>query len=216
MFNDNLLESRDIETIMSEEAEKRHEHHGRSSKGFLDSEKILKDIGIKEKDRFLDLGSGEGYFSVAASKAVGKDGAVYAFDVDEQSIRRLHREIAEKKLTNIKASVVDISKMLPLADESVNLAFVSNVLHGLVANSEEDSTFKEIARVTAYNGRLAIVEFNKQESPYGPPISIRLSPEDVETLARAYGFSKEGIQEVGPHHYAVILRKRWITTAHSH
>ena len=70
--------------------------------------------------------------------------------------------------------------------------------------------------MTAYNGRLALVEFKKQESPMGPPLSIRLSAEDVETLTRGYGFSKESVQEVGPHHYAIVLRKRWITTAQSH
>jgi hypothetical protein len=33
--------------LMSENAEQRHEHHGRSSKDFLDSEKILEYIDIK-------------------------------------------------------------------------------------------------------------------------------------------------------------------------
>ncbi|VVB70342.1 Putative arsenite methyltransferase [uncultured archaeon] len=189
-------------------AEKKHEHHGKSSRGFLDSERIQRDIGIKEGDRFLDLGSGEGYFSIAASQSVGKDGIVYAFDVDEESILRLQKEIAQKKLSNINASVVDISKKLPLKDESISLAFMSNVLHGLVANGDADGALMEIARVTEHNGRLAIVEFKKQESPHGPPLSIRLSPEDVEVLSAKYGFSKESIQDAGPYHYAIVLSKK--------
>jgi ubiquinone/menaquinone biosynthesis C-methylase UbiE len=201
---------------MVEEAEKRHEHRGMSSKGFLDAGKVLRYIGIKEGDRFLDLGCGDGHFSIAASQAVGKDGLVYAFDVDEESIAQLQSVIAEKKITNIKASVVDITKKLPLADESISLAFMSNVLHGLVENGEADSTLNEIARVTPYNGKLAIVEFKKQESPMGPPLSIRLNPDDVEILARGYGFSKESDHEVGQYNYALILRKRWIMTEQSH
>jgi len=193
---------------MSEKGEKRHGHHGRSSKGFLDSGAILKSIGINKGDRFLDLGSGNGYFSIAASQAVGKDGLVYAFDVDADSIARLKKEVAEKTLTNIEASVIDVSQKLPLANESVNLTFMSNVLHGLVANGEADCTFKEIARVTMHNGRLAIVEFKKQESPMGPPLSIRLSSEDVDALAGGYGFSKESAQDAGPHHYTIILKKK--------
>lgn len=193
---------------MAEIAEKRHEHHGRSSRGFLDAGKVLRYIGVSEGDRFLDLGCGDGYFSIAASQVVGKDGIVYAFDADEGSITRLKKEIVDRKLTNIEASVVDITKKLPLADESISLAFMSNVLHGLVENDEAESAFEEIARVTAQNGRLAVVEFKKQESPMGPPLSIRLSPDDVETLARRYGFSSESVQEVGPYHYAIILRKK--------
>jgi ubiquinone/menaquinone biosynthesis C-methylase UbiE len=202
--------------MMAEKAEIRHEHSGMSSKGFLHAGKVLKYIGINEGDRFLDLGCGNGHFSIAASEVVGKDGLVYAFDVDEGSIAQLQREIAEKKITNIEASVVDITKKLPLADESISLAFMSNVLHGLVENGEADSTLNEIARVTTYNGKLAVVEFKKQESPIGPPLSIRLSAEDVETLAKGYGFSKESDQEVGQHHYAIILRKRWIMAEQSH
>src|SRR5512136_1993179 len=106
----------------------------------------------------------------------------------QESIAKLEKEITDKRVDNIEASVVDIIKKLPLADENISLAFMSNVLHGLVENNEADSTLEKIARVTAYNGRLAIVEFKKQESPHGPPLSIRLSPEDVETLARGYGF----------------------------
>ena len=91
--------------MMPEKTEKRHEHHGRSSKGFLDAGKVLRYIGINDGDRFLDLGCGNGYFSIAASQLVGKDGIVYAFDVDEESIAQLEREMAEKKLANIEASV---------------------------------------------------------------------------------------------------------------
>ena len=193
---------------MSEYTEKKHEHHGMSSKGFLDPGKVLIVVGVEEGDRFLDLGSGEGYFSIAASQAVGKNGIVYALDADEDSISRLRKEMAEKNITNIKASVIDISKKLPLKDESVSLAFMSNVLHGLVANGEGDNTFKEIARATAQNGRLAIVEFKKQDSLHGPPLSIRLGPEEVDILAQGYGFSKESFQDVGPYHYAIGFRKR--------
>jgi ubiquinone/menaquinone biosynthesis C-methylase UbiE len=192
---------------MSEKAEIRFEHHGKTSKGFFDSGKILSAIGIKEGDRFLDLGSGEGYFSIAASQVVGKSGIVYAYDTDEAAIARLRNEIAEKSITNIVPSVEDITKELPLGDEGINLAFMSNVLHGLVANSEAGGTFKEISRVTANGGRLAIVEFKKQESPYGPPLSIRLSPDEVEALVREYGFSKESVHEIGTYHYAIVFRK---------
>jgi ubiquinone/menaquinone biosynthesis C-methylase UbiE len=85
---------------------------------------------------------------------------------------------------------------------------MSNVLHGLVANNEAEDTLKEISRVTEHGGKLAIVEFKRQESPHGPPLSIRLSSDEVEVLVRRYGFSTRRAQEVGPDHYARIFRKR--------
>jgi ubiquinone/menaquinone biosynthesis C-methylase UbiE len=146
-------------------------------------------------------------FLIAASQAVGKSGIVYAYDMDEVAIARLRKEMAEKTITNIESSVVDITKKLPLGDGRITIAFMSNVFHGLVANDEAEGTLKEISRVTTHSGRLAIVEFKKLESPHGPPLSIRLSSDEVEALVRGYGFSKERVQEVGPYHYAMIFRK---------
>ena len=192
---------------MSNVSEKKHEHKGRSSRSMLDARKILKDIGLKSGDQFLDAGCGDGYFSIAAAEIVGLGGRVYAFDVDGDGIGRLQKEIAEKKLANIEARVADVSGLLPLADESVDVVFISNVLHGLVANDEWERALKEVARVTRHQGTLAIVEFKKIGTQMGPPLSIRLSPEEVEVLAKGYGFSKVAVKEAGPYHYSLILEK---------
>jgi ubiquinone/menaquinone biosynthesis C-methylase UbiE len=192
---------------MSRVSEKKHEHKGMSSRNMLDAVKILKDIGLEKGDRFLDAGCSDGYFSVAAAEIVGDGGRVYAFDVDSDALGRLQKEIDEKKLANIEAKVADVSRLLPLADESVDIVFISNVLHGLVANGESETALKEVARVIKPQGKLAIVEFKKNETPMGPPLSIRLSPEDVEVLAKSYGFSKVAVEEAGPYHYSIVLRK---------
>ena len=192
---------------MSNAAEKKHEHKGRSSRDMLDAMKILNDIGLKSGDKFLDAGCGDGYFSIAAAEIVGLRGRVYAFDVDGDGIGRLQKEIAEKKLANIEARIADVSRLLPLADESLDVVFISNELHGLVANDESERALKEVARVIKPHGKLAIVEFKKNETPMGPPLSIRLSPEDVEMLAKSYGFSKVAVKEAGPYHYSIILGK---------
>ena len=192
---------------MSNVSEKKHEHKGRSSREMLDARKILKDIGLKSGDKFLDAGCGDGYFSIVAAEVVGLGGRVYAFDVDGDGIGRLQKEIAEKKLANIEARIADVSRLLPLADESVDVVFISNVLHGLVANGESEGALKEVARVIKPHGKLAIVEFKKNETPLGPPLSIRLSQEEVEALAKGYGFSKVAFKEAGPYHCSIILEK---------
>jgi ubiquinone/menaquinone biosynthesis C-methylase UbiE len=192
---------------MSNVPEKKHEHKGRSSREMLDARKILNDIGLKSGDQFLDAGCGDGYFSIVAAEVVGPGGRVYAFDVDGDGIGRLQKEIAEKRLANIEARVADVSRLLPLADESVDVVFISNVLHGLVANDESESALKEVARVTRHQGKLAIVEFKKIETTMGPPLSIRLNPEEVEALAKGYCFSRVAVKEAGPYHYSIVLRK---------
>lgn len=189
-----------------EEKKERHEHKGRSSRGFLDARKILGDIGLKAGDYFLDDGCGDGYVSIAASEIVGKNGRVYAIDIDEEAIAGLKREISEKSISNIEAIVADAA-LIPVPDESIDMAFMANVLHGLVANGEADAAMSEIARTTKKGGKFSIVEFKKAQSPMGPPLSVRLSPDEVEALVGKYGFKKEKVSEAGQYHYTIILLK---------
>ncbi len=189
-----------------DEKKKMHEHKGRSSRGFLDASKILGDIGLKEGDYFLDDGCGDGYISIAASEIVGKNGRVYAVDIDEEAIAGLNMEISKKGISNIEATVADAAKV-PVPDESIDVAFMANVLHGLAANGEADAAMKEISRVTKMGGKFSVVEFKKIQSPMGPPLSIRLDSEEVEALAGKYGFRNERVSEAGQYHYVLILVK---------
>ena len=66
---------------MTDKSEKKHFHHGKSSKDILDAEFVLNSIGLKKGDIFLDAGSGDGYMSLAASKIVGEKGKVYAVEI---------------------------------------------------------------------------------------------------------------------------------------
>jgi hypothetical protein len=64
----------------------------------------------------------------------------------------------------------------------------------------------EVARVMKIGSTLAVVEFQKIAGPPGPPISIRMTPDELEALVSSYGFKKDRVVEVGPIHYAAMFR----------
>ena len=64
---------------------------------------ILQDL--KEGMTFADIGCGDGFFTILASKKVGENGKVYAVDVDPQGIEKLKNKAKTEKLTNINAQV---------------------------------------------------------------------------------------------------------------
>ena len=188
------------------ESEK-HFHHGRSSKEILDSNRVLSTIGLKKGDIFLDAGCGDGYMSIAASKIVGDEGKVYAVDVWEESINAFKEKIESENIKNIEASVADITQKIPVDDESIDILYMGNVLHGFVENNEVESVMKEIQRVIKQGGLFAVVEFKKEESTHGPPLHVRITPEEVEEIVKNYGFASNKAEEVGTYHYAIILTK---------
>ena len=53
----------------------------------------------------MDVGSGDGFFTIPAAKIVGDEGRVYALDVDEEAIALLRKKALEEKLMNIDARI---------------------------------------------------------------------------------------------------------------
>lgn len=186
---------------------KKHVHSGRSSRGILDAAKILEQAGLNKGATVLDIGCGDGYFSVAASRIVGSAGKVYALDSFRQSLSALKKEIADKDILNIEPTLADATEEIPIPDESIDFSLMVNVLHGFIANEEMKSTMKEVTRVLKTGGTLAIVDFKKKRSLHGPPFSIRLNPEEVDGAIAPYSFDKQIAVETGPFHYLVTFVK---------
>ena len=107
--------------------------------------------------------------------------------------------------TQPPAPKVDISQPLPLGDASVDLCLMATVLHDLVESGKRRGALKEAQRVLKPGGALAIVEFDKVAGPPGPPLRIRLNPEEVATLAAPYGFRKSRMARVGPYNYLLLF-----------
>src|SRR3989304_3508896 len=168
----------------------RSQHAGHSTQSLLDAKTVLKTIGLKAGDVFLDAGSGSGYLSLAASEIVGDKGKVYAIDIDEPSINILKKEISDRKLKNIEAIVADMTDKTPLPTHGVDVCLVANVLHGFVENQETNGVMKEITRVLKFGATLAIVEFKKLPDIPGPPFSIKLSHQQVAAVITPYRYRR--------------------------
>jgi ubiquinone/menaquinone biosynthesis C-methylase UbiE len=186
----------------------RHIHYGMSSKDFLDPESILASIGLSEGQTLLDVGCGEGQFSLAASSIVGERGQVVAVDLYEASINVLKGIIAQDNIGNILAFTADVAKRIPVNNNAVDVCLMVNVLHGFVMNGEMAGVMREITRVTKRHGSLVVLDFKKIATTAGPPVSVRLSPSEAENMIAEYGFMAEKFDDVGPYSYLVEFIKR--------
>jgi ubiquinone/menaquinone biosynthesis C-methylase UbiE len=179
---------------------------GKSSFDLIDKERFFGALGLKRDYVLLDAACGVGKYSVAISDVLENQGLIFAVDLWEDGIRSLKQIIAEKDIKNIRPFLADISKRIPVEDQSVDIILIATVLHDLIEDNTEKGTLGEIRRVLKPGGSLVIVEFKKMEGPPGPPIAIRLSPAETEKIVSAYGFNQEKVIDVGPFNYMSVFK----------
>jgi len=151
---------------------------------------------------FADIGCGDGFFSILASKKVGNNGRVYAVDIDPTAIERLQRKAKTQGLNNIIANVGK-------AEETV----FCNVCADFVLYSMDLHDFRDAAKVLRNSremvkpsGLVVDLDWKKIEMPFGPPFAIRFSEEQAAGLMRAAGLTVVDAKDAGPYHYVITAK----------
>jgi ubiquinone/menaquinone biosynthesis C-methylase UbiE len=176
----------------------KHHHKGKSSEEHLNKDIILKALNIHSGQTILDAGCGNGYMSKEFSKSLNHTGKVYALDPDKEAIKRLKQETQG---TNIETIVGDITKRTPIVGASVDLIYLSTVFHGF-SKDDIGGFQKEVKRLLKPNGILSIIEIKKEETPFGPPLDIRFSPDE---LKKTITLSSKSLIEVGEFFYMQVF-----------
>lgn len=179
---------------------------GKSSFALVNVNKVFSTIDPKPGTVFLDLACGSGFYSLEAAKRIGEKGFVYGVDLWENGIKLLEERIAERGVTNIKALHRDASKMT-FDDKSIDTCLMATVLHDFVEDGNADKVLDEVARLLKPDGTLTILEFKKIDGPPGPPIHIRMTPEEVEGKLQPFGLTPKSqkVVDVGPYNYLMLF-----------
>ena len=83
-------------------ASKRLAYEGFGRDTWQQSERVVKELGLKPGDQVADLGAGSGYFTFRLADAVGPSGRVYAVDIDSAMLEYLTRQAIERGYQNVE------------------------------------------------------------------------------------------------------------------
>jgi ubiquinone/menaquinone biosynthesis C-methylase UbiE len=179
---------------------------GKSSYDLINPEALWAELNLPRGIIFLDLGCGQGNYSLAAAHLIGPAGVVYAVDLWEAGIASLKERAAREGRGNLKPLAAPAGRV-PLESRSVDVAFMATVLHDLAEAGTATGALTEVTRVLKPGGLFAIVEFDKIDGPPGPPRHIRLDPAEVEALVAPYGFARPRTVKLGPYNYLITFVK---------
>jgi len=110
--------------------------------------------GIEPGMTVLEVGPGNGRYSVAAARRLGPTGRLYAIDIEPKMIQRVQRRAAAEGVTNIETRVASAYE-LPYPDGFFDLIYMITVTGEI---PDPVRAFREFGRVLKPAGTLAVSE----------------------------------------------------------
>ena len=174
--------------------------------GFLNPDKIVNEFGLKENMIVSDFGSGSGYFTILLGQRVGKDGKVYALDVQETALDSVRVRAKAAGLDNIETirSNLEVIGSSGLADNSQDMVLLANILF---QSSQKEEIIKEAKRVLREGGNIVVIDWKMGTGGFGPPDSLRTDDVAMRSLVIGEGLLFEKQIDAGQFHYGMIFRK---------
>ena len=170
----------------------------------FDRTELLRSLGVGEGKAVADLGCGTGFFTIPASELVGPSGKVYAVDVQQEMVDDLRARLAQQGITNV--AVRRSSELEPsIPQRSVDLALLAFVLHEV---DQRSSFLLAAKRLLRDDGRIAVLEWEKIETPTGPPLEMRITAEEIIADAAAAGLALVEQRSFHEWHYVLTFAPR--------
>lgn len=127
---------------------------------------LYKALDIQPGERVVDIGAGSGYHTFRMSEKVGKDGTVYAVDIQPEMLAIIDRRMQEEAVSNIKL-VEGTVKDPKLPEGKIDLILMVDVYHEFEFPFEMT---RAMVKSLAPGGRLVFVEFRLED----PEVPIKL------------------------------------------
>ena len=173
---------------------------------FSDPKKNIEQLELTEGMHVADLGSGSGFYTLAAAKAVGATGRVFSVDIQKDLLARLKNTATKEHLNNVEVICGDLEKpgSTHLRDFSVDVAIASNILFQL---KEREAFVKEIKRIVKPGGRAFVVDWMDSFGGIGPQANDVVTLEKAKSLFEKEGFVLNKNISAGAHHYGLIFKR---------
>ncbi len=173
-----------------------------------DPDAVVQALGVGAGMRVLDLACGDGYFTAALARCVGR-GQVLGLDLNAELLAAAEAACAGLPCQWHQADAMAIDR---LGLGSFDVVLMANTFHGV---PDKGALSRAVAAVLAPAGRFVIVNWYpapREETPVlgkprGPRADLRLSPEATAEIVRSAALEPHCLVPLPPYHYGLALRK---------
>ncbi len=183
-----------------------HWHHYAEDerRKWQDPEMILKAAGVQPGITFIDIGCGQGFFTLPAARIIGSAGKIFGVDTDESAIGELGKKAEQEGIKNLQLTVSPAEKAL-LCEACADIVFLGIVLHDF---ADPARVLSNAHRMLKPGGKLVNLDWKKEPMEYGPPLKIRFDEATATRLIESAGFKIIATTNSGKFHYVITASPR--------
>lgn len=165
--------------------------------------RLIAALKLKPGMAVADIGAGSGYFTRRLAREIGKEGMVYAVDIQPEMLEILGRNMKQAGLTNYRP-ILGGEKSPQLTAESVDLVLMVDVYHEF---SYPHEMMTEIRKALKPGGRVAFVEYRGEDDWVPIKALHKMTEAQVKKEAAFQGYTWVETLGVLPRQHIVIFRK---------
>ena len=161
--------------------------------------RVIETLNVAAGQAVADIGAGTGYFTVRLARTSAAPN-VYAVDVEPSMLEHIRHRAASEGLKNVVPilAAADRTKL----PEPVDVALMVDTYHHIPNRVEYFTALRSLLKP---GGRLAIIDFRK-DSPSGPPVEFRFTPEQITAEMKQAGFALHTSHDFLPRQVFLIFQ----------
>jgi ubiquinone/menaquinone biosynthesis C-methylase UbiE len=174
---------------------------------FSDPENNIKQFALAPGMMVADFGSGSGFYSMAAAKAVMPGGKVFAVDIQKDLLEKLRNGARQNHISNIDIVWGDLEHLggTKLRENSMDAVMICNLFFQI---QNKDGLCLEAKRILRPNARVMVVDWAGSFGGVGPVETDVISKIQMTDFFQDHGFVLDREIAAGAEHYGLIFRKK--------
>lgn len=148
---------------------------------FITRERLLATLAPHPGERILEIGPGTGYYTLDVARAVGANGRLDIFDLQQEMLDHTMRRAREAGVENLVPQRGN-AENLPYDDESFDGVYLVTVLGEI---RDRAAALREIHRILKLDARLVVGEL------FGDPHMVTLKALRSETAGTGLAFEEQ-------------------------
>lgn len=165
---------------------------------------VVRALGLRPGQVVVEIGPGPGFFTPRLARAVGPRGRVYAVDPEPAMLEHLRERLAARRLTNVTPVLGAPGDPL-LPDSLADVVLIVNAYHHF---DDGPAYLRRAARLLRRGGRLVNIDWDRRETPVGPPLERRIARDRFLADAARAGLALAAEHRFLPYQYCLVLRRR--------